>query len=151
MSRLVWMLLALLFFLLTPAAAQVKGPVTLSVNVSPGKWKAVRLRNLPKDAVVALRVQASGEVMVAFLDADDYKRFPATMRPLFTGRVERQIALSLRMPATGDYYVVLDNRLGGDSRAITVTIRAARGKQKEETKDKPTAFDPDRALLIPVS
>ncbi len=151
MNWFVWVLLALLFSFFTPAAAQVKGRVTLSVNVSAGKWKSVRLRNLPKDAVVALRVQASGEIMVAFLDADDYKRFPATMRPLFTGRVERQISLSLRMPAAGEYFVVFDNRLGSESRGVTVTIRAARGKEKDETKGEPAAFDTDWNRLTPLS
>jgi hypothetical protein len=56
MNRFVWTVVVLLFFLLAPAAAQVKGPVTFSVDVPPGRWKAVRLRNLPKDAVLAVRV-----------------------------------------------------------------------------------------------
>jgi hypothetical protein len=149
MVRVLLMTIALLLLLVPPASAQAKGPVTISADVSPGKWKAIRLRNLPKDAVVAVRVQTSGEVMVAFLDADDYKRFPAMARPLFNGRVERQSVFSLRMPALGDYFVVLDNRLGNESRKITVGIRAARGKQKkDETKEKPTALAPERDPIL---
>ena len=151
MSRFVWMLLALLFSLLTPAAAQVKGPVTFSVDVPPGKWKAARLRNLPKDAVVTLRVRTSGEVMVAFIDADDYRRFPAVTRPLFNGRVERQIALALRMPAAGDYFVVLDNRLGNEPRRVTVTIRAVRGRQEDQPKDRPAVFKSERNQIFPLT
>lgn len=134
--------LALLLWLAPCVAAQVKGPVVLSVAVAPGKWKALRLRNLPKDAAVACRVQASGEIMVSFLDADDYKQFPVMTRPLFSGRVEKQLAFSLRIPAAGHYYVVLDNRLGEESRRVTVTIRAARGRQKDGTKNEPTALRP---------
>jgi hypothetical protein len=148
MNRLVWMLLALLFSLFTPAAAQVKGPVTFSVDVPPGKWKAVRLRNLPKDAVVAVRVQASGEIAVAFVDASEYRRFPVVARPLFAGRIEKQLTFSVTMPAAGDYFVVFDNRSGGESRAITVTIRAARSRQKDEAKEKPTAFEAGRNQVI---
>src|SRR5574342_234519 len=140
MMRRFWIALALLLLLAPCVAAQVKGPVTFAMDVLPGKWKAVRLRNLPKDAVIACRVQTSGEVMMSFLDADDYKQFPVMARPLFSGRVEKQLAFSLRIPAAGHYYVMLDNRSGGETRRITLTIRAARDRQKDGTKNKPTAF-----------
>ncbi len=142
MLRHILMPLVFLPLLLSPVSAQVKGLVTVRTDVAPHIWKAVRLRNLPKDAVVAVRVRTSGEVMMAFLDADDYKRFPAVIRPLFSGRVEKQIALSLKMPVSGDYFVVLDNRLGSESRSVTVTIRAGRAKRWEETKDKPATDEP---------
>ncbi len=135
-------------FLLSSAAAQVKGPVIVSTDVAPGKWKAIRLRNLPKEAVVAVRVRSRGEVMVAFLDTEDYRQFPAVTRPLFSGRVEKQFTLSLKIPAAGDYFVVLDNRLGGESRTVTVTIRAARGKRKDETREKPTVLLPDGNSIL---
>ncbi len=143
--------LAFLPLLVSSAAAQVKGPVIVSADVAPGKWKAIRLRNLPRDAVVALRVRSSGEVMVAFLDTDDYRQFPAVTRPLFSGRVEKQFALSLKIPTAGDYFVVLDNRMGSESRTVTVTIRAARGKRKDETKEKPTVIAPERNRTLPLA
>ncbi len=114
------------------ASAQVKGPVRLSMEVPSGKVKTLRLRNLPQNAAVAVQVRTSGEVMVAFLDTADFKRFPQVVRPLFTGRVEKQILFSLKMPEAGDYYVVLDNRLGQEPRKVTLTIRAARGQPKGE-------------------
>jgi hypothetical protein len=142
MFRHAWIALLLLLLLGSSAVAQVKGPVILSVSVAPGKWKALRLRNLPRDAAVACRVQTSGEVMVSFLDADDYKQFPVMTRPLFNGRVEKQLAFSLRIPSAGHYFVVFDNRSGKESRRVTVTIRAARGRQKDGTKNEPTALRP---------
>ncbi len=152
-ALMLWKLLvapALFILFVSSATAQVKGPVIVSADVAPGKWKAIRLRNLPRDAVVAVRVRSSGEVMIAFLDTDDYRQFPAMTRPLFSGRVEKQFALSLKIPAAGDYFVVLDNRMGSESRTVTVTIRAARGKRKDETKEKPTVLVPEenRALLL---
>lgn len=146
MIRRFWIALALVLMLAPCVAAQVKGPMILSVAVPPGKWKALRLRNLPKDAAIACRVQASGEVMVSFLDADDYKQFPVMARPLFSGRVERQIAFSLRIPTAGHYYVVFDNRSGMESRRVTLTIRAARGKPKDTMKNESITFRP-RSLL----
>lgn len=141
-----WLIPMLLLSLPAPAAAQVKGPVTFSVDVPPGKWKAVRLRNLPKDAVVAVRVQASGEIMVAFLEASDYRRLPAVTRPLFAGRIEKQLSFSVTMPAAGDYFVVFDNRSGSESRAIRVTIQASRGQPKDGTKDRPVSLSISRSV-----
>ena len=151
MLRHFWILPVLLLSLGSPAAAQVRGPVVLTVTVSPGQWKSIRLRNLPKDAALALRVNTSGEVMVSFLDADDYARFPAITRPLFSGRVEKQLAFSLRIPATGHYYVVFDNRSGNESRRVAVTIRAARGKPKDGTTNEPTALRPRLAPDSPTA
>jgi hypothetical protein len=151
MIRRVWLALALPLLLAPCVTAQVKGPVTFSTDVLPGKWKAVRLRNLPKDAVIACRVQTSGEVMMSFLDADDFGRFPAAARPLFSGRVEKQLAFSLRIPAAGHYYVVFDNRSGKEPRSVTLTIRAARGRQKDGTKNEPTALRPRLAPESPTA
>ena len=47
-----------------PARAVVKGPVRLSIDVPPGQWKTARLKSLPKDAVVAVKVECDGEVAV---------------------------------------------------------------------------------------
>ena len=142
MYRLAGLLSVLLLAGLSALAdAQVKA-VSLSVQVPPGKWKAVRLPALPKDAVVGVRAQTSGEVMLAFLDAEDYKRFPAPARPLFNGRVEKRIALALRMPAAGDYFVVLDNRLGGEPQTVAVRIQAARGTPRNPPKKTPIGLMP---------
>lgn len=148
MIRQFWIALVLLLLFATSVAAQVKGPVTFSIEVLPGNWKAVRLRNLPKNSVIACRVQTSGEVMMSFLDADDYKQFPVMTRPLFSGRVEKQLAFSLRIPSAGHYFVVFDNRSGKESRRVTVTIKAARGRQKDGSRSEPTAF---RSRLYPGS
>ncbi len=151
MRRQFLVALAPFLLLVSSAVAQVKGPVIVSADVAPGKWKAIRLRNLPKDAVVAVRIRSSGEVMIAFLDSDDYRQFPAVMRPLFNGRVEKQFALSLKIPAAGDYFVVLDNRMGSESRTVTVTIRAARRKRKDEMKEKPTVLVPEGNRILPLA
>ncbi len=110
---------------LCPLAAN--GPVTLNVDLPPGKWKAMRLKNLPKDAFVAVEVRSTGEIVVALVDENNYRRFPTPPRPLFLGRVEKKLSFSVTVPAKGHYYVIFDNRLGPQARAVTVTVRAARG------------------------
>jgi hypothetical protein len=129
-----WLIPMLLLSLPAPAAAQVKGPVTFTVEVPPGKWKALRLRNVPTGALVAVEVRTSGDVVVAFVDGTEYQRYPAVQRPLFAGRVEKRIAFSVTAPAAGNYFVVFDNLSGTESRVVTVQVRAARGKPRDPTK-----------------
>ena len=78
------------------AAGAVKGPFTFSVEVPVSKWKAMRLKNLPKDAVVGVKIETSGEVGVSFLDSTDYLLFPKPVRPVFQGRVQKKISFSVR-------------------------------------------------------
>ena len=135
MNRNAWTGLVLLFFLYTSASAQIQGPVTFTVEVPPGKWKALRLRNVPSDALVAVEVQTNRDVVVAFVSGTEYKRYPAVQRPLFSGRVEKNISFSVTTPAAGDYFVVFDNLSGREPRTVTVKVRAARGKPRDPTQE----------------
>ena len=130
MNWYVWMTLALLFSLFTPAAAQVKGPITLSVDVPSGKWKTLRLHNVPSDALVAVEVQTNRDVVVSFVDGTEYRRYPAVQRPLFSGRVEKNMSFSVTTPAAGDYFVVFDNLSGREPRAVTVKVLASQGTRR---------------------
>jgi hypothetical protein len=135
MTRRLWLLAAVLFCLIVPAAAQVKGPIVFTVQVDPGRWKALRIRNLPKDAVVGVGVQTDGEVGVAFVDARQYRDYPAVQAPLFQGRIERRFSFSVTIPEPGHYYVVFDNRTGRQPRTVTVRVQAARQKPPPPAKD----------------
>ena len=116
----------LLWLVAFPANA-VKGPVTFTVDVPPRKWKALKVRNLPKGAVVGVQVQTSGEVTVSFVNASNYRLLPRPIRPLFQGRVEKRFSFSIKIPISGNYFVVFHNSSGEEPRAITVKVRAARG------------------------
>ena len=120
-------LLALSFCLFWLGVPEAKGPVMLSLDVPPGKWKAVRLKDLPKDAVVAVAVESSGEISVVLLDSPGYGRFPTLERPLFLGQVEKTLSFSVSVPAADSYFLVFDNRSGQQTRALSVAVRAARG------------------------
>jgi hypothetical protein len=101
--------------------------VTLNVDVPSGQWKGIRLRNLPKDAVVAVQVESNGDVLVALVDAKSYQAPPDKRRPLFIGRVEKRLSFSVTTQKSGDHYLLFDNRTGPETRVVTVTVRAARG------------------------
>jgi hypothetical protein len=47
-------LFGFLSLLMWANAFAVSGPFTVNVDVPPGQWKAARLKNLPKDAMVAV-------------------------------------------------------------------------------------------------
>lgn len=119
------------------SAQAASGPVRVNIDVPPEEWKGVRLRNLPKDAVVAVEVQASGEILVALVDTINYLRYPDAARSLFLGRVEKRLSFSVSIRAAGDYYLMFDNRSAGEPRAITATIHAARsGVDQIKAADK---------------
>jgi hypothetical protein len=121
----------LIFCLFWLDAHAVKGPLTVNLDVTPGNWKAVRLKNLPRDAVIALEVKCDGEITVTIIDYGDYLKFPNVRRPLFRGRVQKKLSFSLTIPESDHYYVVLDNRSGVKQQAVTVTVAATRGKMDQ--------------------
>ena len=121
-------LLVFCFCLFSLNSAAAKGPVALNIDIPPDTRKAVRLKNLPRDAVVDVAVVSSGEIVVAVVDSVGYQRYPKGSRPLFLGQVDDRLAFSLKIPATDHYYLVLQNRSSARSRSVTVMIRAARGE-----------------------
>jgi hypothetical protein len=111
-----------------PAAA---AEAAMSVDLPGGKHKAVRLRNLPKGAVMAVAVQTSGPIAISLLSELDYRRFPKVEDPVFLGTVDRKLSFTITIPATGNFYLVLDNRRAEDARKVKFLIRAQRGQSPE--------------------
>ena len=92
-----------------PAWAVVKGPVRISIDVPPGQWKTARLRSLPKDAVVAVKVESDGEILVGVVDTRGYLAYPKSSRPLFLGRVLKQLSFSVSIPEAGNKFFSVRN------------------------------------------
>ncbi len=113
----------------SPAAAA--NLATFNVEIPPGKWKSARLKNLPKDAAVAVQVVSNGEITVTLVDSKGYQRPFEISSPLFVGQVEKRLAFSVSIPAQGDYFLVLNNRAGRESRLVSLTVRAARGNASQ--------------------
>jgi hypothetical protein len=125
MKSLLRILIPFFFLLLhTLDSLAASGPVMLNMDVPAGAWKAARLKNLPKNAVVAVQVESNGEILVALLDSTS-KGKPDVSRPLFTGRVEKRLSFSVTVSQAGDHYLVFDNRRGSEPRAVKVALHAA--------------------------
>ena len=101
-----------LFFGVSAFAAS--GPITINVDVPSGEWKVARLKNLPKDAMVAVQVESDGEILVALVHAMAFQNSPDNLRPLFTGRVERTLSFSVAIVEKGDHYLLFDNLVIAD-------------------------------------
>ena len=99
----------------------------MSVQLPAGKWKSVRLRKLPKDAVMAIVVQTTGAIGVGLLSEVDFRRFPSVKDSVFAGSVERRLSFTVTIPEAGDYYLVLDNRRSQEQQKVKFLIRARRG------------------------
>ena len=123
--RLKALLVLVSLFLTAPNAFASSGPISLNMDVPAGQWKAARLRNLPKDAVVAVQIESNGDILVGLLDSTGQGK-PDTSRPLFAGRVEKRLSFSVTVAEAGDHYLVLDNRKGSEARAVSVHLHAAR-------------------------
>lgn len=110
-----------------PAWAAKEGAATLNREVAAGRWSGVRLRRLPRDTTLALELQIDGPVRVLLLSQKEYLRFHQGVqatRPLFEGSTSTRLSFSVRIPESGDYYLVIDNRQAKRARDFQLKIRA---------------------------
>jgi hypothetical protein len=124
--------LVLLFLVAGVFAAKAE----LNAEVPAERWKALRLRGLPKDASVAIRVESSGPIRVIFLHQNELQRFPKPVRPAFAGSAERRLTFRVTIPIAGSYYVILDNRKGSEAREVRLLIEAV-APRRAAPKPKP--------------
>ena len=73
------------------------------------------------------------------------KRFPAAVNPLLQGTVEKKLAFSVVIPASGDNYIIFDNRRGSDIQKIKILIRAERARSPDVKPPSP-AIDPRKEM-----
>jgi len=113
-----------------PVAHAAKAQV--NSKVPAGKWKAVRLKNLPQGTSLSVRVAASGSLVVILVHEAELKRYPSPISPAFQGTLERTLSFSVVIPESGNYYVIFDNRRGSDERRVLVQIQAIGPKSRDE-------------------
>ena len=115
--------------------ASVANAAQAQVNskVPAGKWKAVRLKNLPEGASLSVKVAASGSLVVILVHEAELKRYPEPISPAFQGTLEKTLSFSVVIPETGNYYIIFDNRRGDDARRVRVLIRAKAPPKTQST------------------
>lgn len=100
------------------------GTAQVSAEIPGGKTKTIRLRNLPRGTNVTVRIDAGGRLGVALISGAQLKS-PAP-EALFRGTLDRRMTFQVVIPASGHYYLILDNRRGGAAIKVRATIRAER-------------------------
>lgn len=131
----VWSILAISAALLLGHATPALGAtVQVSSEVPVGKTKTIRLRRLPSGAIVAVRIRSSAALQVALVSAVQLKT--SDPRALFRGALDRSLTFQVVVPASSDYYLILDNRRGTGSAQVEATI-SARKAPKSDPAGKP--------------
>lgn len=128
------------------SVAAQQNQARLSVEVPPGGFKTLRLRNAPAQAQVALAVQSSARIMVSVLNEADAQTYPRIQDPLLTAPVEQAMSFSVTLPETGNYYVVFDNTRGTVPAKVQMALRAARARSPSAPRSEPAPApdNPDR-------
>jgi len=146
-------LFLLFILLLVPALTLAKSQTaTVTVDVNAGQHKAVRLKNLPRDSVVQVDISCDGAVTVLFIAEEQYQKYPNISRPLFQSTVRDRINFTVRIPATGNYHLVLDNGTGSRVVKAAATISGSSGPdadllQSERRRDQGDAVPQDLIAL----
>jgi len=120
--------------------------IQISAKVPAAKWKAVRLRNLPKDAAVQITLETSGIISVIFVHQEELRRFPAAVNPVFQGTADHRLSFRVVVPTSGNYYVILDNRPGKEERKVRLLIQAEPRRRQPSVPQPQEA--PKRAMPI---
>jgi hypothetical protein len=105
-----------------PAGHAASATVQVSVEVPAGKTRSVRVSNLPRGAIVSVRVEANARLAVALVSAAQLKS--KEPQALFRGVLDRSMSFQLGVPEAGHYYLVLDNRRGDEAVKAKATVRA---------------------------
>ena len=121
----------------------------VSVDVPQGKTKSVRLRRLPRGAVLGVAISATGALRIALVSAAQLKS--GKPRALFRGAIDRRVSFRVVIPEGDDYYLVFDNRRGDRPVAVTVTIEAEKGKPEPAAppRGKGGKLDETRTYSVP--
>jgi hypothetical protein len=107
----------------------------VTIEVPQGKAKSVRLRHLPRGALVSITISTSGRIGVELVYAKQL--IEKKRKPLFRAVLGRRISFRVAIPESGDYYLVLDNRRGTDPVSVTATLQAVRGRKTPRAPVQP--------------
>ena len=123
-------LVSLLFALFAATALAVNAE--LNAEVPAAQWKALRLRNMPPNVALTVRVETSGPIRVILARGDDAQQFPKGLKPSFSGTAERRLSFRVTLGSAGNYYVILDNRKGDALREVKIFVQALRQRPPQK-------------------
>jgi hypothetical protein len=142
MKRLLFVLIGFIVLPTVTWGQEAMRSVQLNISIPALVWKGVRLKNLPSQAQVAVKVTTDNPLQVLLLNQSEYEKLPLISNPLFKGDVWDKLSFSVTIPASGDYYLVLDNSKGTKEAGTTLNVSAGRGGDLSgDTFDQDTDSD----------
>lgn len=126
------MIIAIMLSLLTPLSdwAVAQSPrqqsIATTTAVDAGRWQAIHLRHLPEGASLQIQLETDGHLRLFLVEEAEFDRLPNAARPLLASETRGHVDLTLRIPESSDYYLVLDNRQGSERRQVSVGITGSR-------------------------
>jgi hypothetical protein len=121
---------AVLALLLLAAAPALAAEAAMTLEVPAGQTRSIRLRAVPADSVMAIRIESSGRLLVALVAGKQLKQPTPQSKPLFRGAVERKLTFRVAIAERDDYYLVLNNRRGAETLSVEAEIRSTRRAPK---------------------
>lgn len=144
------LLLVIAFFAFS-AEAKVQ-TAKVSVDVDPGVWKSVRLKNLPQNASLKVEVKCDSPITFVLVNEGEYGSYPDISRSLFQSTVRDSLSFAVKIPATGNYYLVFDNSEGKSTVKVDTVVQGASGadalfQQSSRSVPQDNAFEKDLGAL----
>jgi hypothetical protein len=127
-----------------PASRPKVAQASVAVEVPAGQHRNIRLKNLPRGVQIAMAAQSDGPARLWLLDEADFRRWPSPERPAAVVHVERVASASIGIPVAGDWYVVVDNSQGGETRRLKLVVGAAKGTQSPGGAGSPLRIEPEK-------
>ena len=113
-----------MFVCATTTVAAKEQTAHLNTRVAAGESQITRLRDLPDGAFVQVAVEIDGQAIVMLLDEKNVQLPRGVREPLFSGETSDRMTLAARIPAAGNYYLLVDNENGTTERRYSLEITA---------------------------
>jgi len=124
---LLLLLLVVSIFQVPPCSAKkLEKSFDIGMAVESNKWIGARLKNLNAGTLLKIDVQIDGNANVLLLNSKNYANFPSVaIKPLFSARVKKERYISVEIPKSGHYYLIIDNREGKQKLSFKAQLRAS--------------------------
>lgn len=100
--------------------------IATTTAVEAKRWQAIRLTNLPEGGSLRIQLETDGLLRLFLVLSEEFDKLPNAARPLMASETHRHVDLTLRIPESSDYYLVLDNRQGREKRQVSIGITGSR-------------------------
>lgn len=144
MGKLPTIRIVVLVFCLFLPGTSAAVEASVSASVSPQQSKVIRLKNLPANATLQVKINSNGKLIAALYHESDIKKQAGNSAGVFNSKFDRRISFSLKIEKAGHYYLILKNQSG--SKTINANIAFTAESDPAISKAKTTLLKFEYAL-----